>query len=161
VVVIHDDPDPPVPEPHAFAPLTFYGPGGRPSVTDWCGFWAAPGLEVCGRLADDPLHAGLLTSPVAPPSSGTAPPEDGPAPAEPVLDVLTAALQEIGRVVGNELTLGPEQTTRLRGILSAALSRRHARPRQAWPCGCLTNPQGIHRVGCRETTIRPTGGAGA
>ncbi|MBM0235938.1 hypothetical protein JNW88_00350 [Micromonospora sp. ATA32] len=45
----------------------------------------------------------------------------------PVLDVHRAALQEIDRVVGNKLTLDEDDTTRLRGILFAALSEAHLR----------------------------------
>jgi len=45
----------------------------------------------------------------------------------PLLDVHHAALQEIDRVVGNQLTLDVEDTTRLRGILFAALAA-HATP---------------------------------
>ena len=42
-----------------------------------------------------------------------------------VLDVHRVALQEIDRIVGNETTLDEDDTTRLRGILFAALSREH------------------------------------
>lgn len=44
-----------------------------------------------------------------------------------VLNVHKAALQEIDRVVGNELTLDESETSRLRGILFAALSEEHTR----------------------------------
>lgn len=40
----------------------------------------------------------------------------------PVWNVHHAALQEIAKVVGNELTLDQDDTARLRGILFAALS---------------------------------------
>lgn len=46
-----------------------------------------------------------------------------------VLDVHLAALQEIDRVVGNRLTLDAGDTARLRGILHAALSTAHQRPK--------------------------------
>jgi hypothetical protein len=52
-------------------------------------------------------------------------PRSGPAPVPAVLDVHLVALQEIDRVVGNEMQLGPAQCAQLRGILSAALSQRH------------------------------------
>lgn len=45
----------------------------------------------------------------------------------PVLNVHHAALQEIDKIVGNYLTLDEDDTTRLRGIIFAALSEAHLR----------------------------------
>lgn len=42
-------------EPHAFAPLDFGRIGGRPAVTDWCGYPYGP-EGVCGAGADHPVH---------------------------------------------------------------------------------------------------------
>lgn len=43
-----------------------------------------------------------------------------------VLDVHKVALQEIDVIVGNEMSLGPEECSQIRGVLSAALSEKHA-----------------------------------
>lgn len=59
----------------------------------------------------------LWTVPRRLPSSTHSAPPDRP-------DVHRVALEEIDRVVGNEIRLGPDQCARLRGILSAALSER-------------------------------------
>lgn len=62
---------------------------------------------------------------------------------EPVFDVRLAALQEIDYVVGNESTLGPAETARLRGILRAALSTAGSRSRR----GCVSE---ILEFQCRD-----------
>ena len=45
-----------------------------------------------------------------------------------VLNVHHAALQEIDKLVGNELTLDEDDTTRLRGIIFAALAPHASSP---------------------------------
>lgn len=44
-----------------------------------------------------------------------------------IFNVHHVALQEIDKIVGNELTLDASDTTRIRGILFSALSEEHRR----------------------------------